>query len=88
MNLLEQHRKHGRWSNLERCREYSVLYSNFSHTEMNRFEEQLKEYLNKTDMTEGDLNSVPLIVCWYEGLVSTELLLMELLEIYILDAKR
>lgn len=55
---------------------------------MNRFEEQLKEYLNKTDMTEGDLNSVPLIVCWYEGLISTELLLMELLEIYILDVKR
>lgn len=55
---------------------------------MNRFEEQLKEYLNKTDMTEGDLNSVPLIVCWYEGLISTELLLMELSEMYILDAKR
>lgn len=42
------------------------------------FEVQIEEYINMSDLTESYLNKVPMIICWYEGLIDTEILLMEM----------
>jgi hypothetical protein len=40
--------------------------------EMKRFEEQLSEYLRMGNITEEYLSVVPMVVCWYEGLLETK----------------
>uniref|UniRef100_UPI00325FF0F2 hypothetical protein n=1 Tax=Clostridium sp. NkU-1 TaxID=1095009 RepID=UPI00325FF0F2 len=42
------------------------------------FEGQIEEYLNMGELTKCYLKNVPMSVCWYEGLIDTEMLLMEM----------
>ncbi|WP_186423797.1 hypothetical protein [Lacrimispora celerecrescens] len=54
------------------------MKQNVSPGVLDLFERQINEYLNLSEITESYLNNVPLSVCWYEGLVDTEMLLMEM----------
>ncbi|MCD7998344.1 MAG: hypothetical protein LUH21_14060 [Clostridiales bacterium] len=62
---------------LEQCRDYAVIAGALNESMTAYFEEQLKQYLN-LDMPEISdiyLQNVPPVVCWYEGMISTEDLL-------------
>lgn len=63
---------------LEECRDYSAVADAFEETMIDFFEAQLQEYLNMTEMTENYLQTVPPVICWYEGMISTE----DLIEMY------
>ncbi|MFR3730716.1 hypothetical protein [Lacrimispora sp.] len=54
------------------------MKQNVSPGVLDLFERQINEYLNLSEITESYLNNVPLSVCWYEGLVDTEMLLLEM----------
>lgn len=62
---------------LEECKDYSIMKNVFSAPELQRYEAELAEYLNITDNEEEYLSHVPRIVCWYEGLVTTEEFIQE-----------
>lgn len=62
---------------LEECKDYSIMKDVFSESELQRYEAELAEYLDIVDNEEGYLNHVPRIVCWYEGLVTTEEFIQE-----------
>jgi len=67
-----------RWKILCDCRDFSFLKQNVSSGVMDLFERQINEYLSLSEITQSYLNNVPLSVCWYEGLVDTEMLLLEM----------
>lgn len=62
---------------LEECKDYPIMKSTFSESELQRYEAELAEYLDIAENEEGYLNYVPRIVCWYEGLVTTEEFIQE-----------
>lgn len=62
---------------LEECKDYHIMKDAFSESELQRYEAELAEYLDKTDNEEKYLIHVPRIVCWYEGLVTTEEFIQE-----------
>ena len=66
-----------RYPYLEECKDYSIMKNVFSESELQRYETELAEYLDIADNEEGYLNHVPRIVCWYEGLVTTEEFIQE-----------
>ncbi len=68
-----------RWENLRMCRDFEPLLAGACPDVLDLYERQITEYLAMTELTESYLREVPRSVCWYEGLVSTEMLLMELL---------
>ncbi|WP_097006455.1 hypothetical protein [Lacrimispora amygdalina] len=72
-------RVNGRWKTLCACRDFRLLLEWACPDVLDLFERQITEYLAMTELTESYLREVPRSVCWYEGLVSTEVLLMELL---------
>jgi len=67
-----------KWKILCDCRDFPILKQNVSTGVLDLFERQINEYLSLSEITESYLNNVPLSVCWYEGLVDTEMLLMEM----------
>lgn len=67
-----------KWKILCDCRDFFILKQNVSPGVLDLFERQINEYLNLSEITESYLNNVPLSVCWYEGLVDTEMLLLEM----------
>jgi len=69
----------GRWKTLCACRDFRLLLDEVCPDVLDLFEKQITEYLAMTELTESYLREVPRSVCWYEGLISTEMLLMELL---------
>lgn len=54
------------------------MQKSFTIKEMDLYERQLKEYIEMDEITDTYLSDVPRIVCWYEGLINTEMLLMEM----------
>lgn len=68
-----------RWKVLSACREFVPLLQGTDPDALDLFEKQITEYLNMTELSESYLKEVPRSVCWYEGLISTEMLLMEFL---------
>lgn len=62
---------------LEECKDYPIMKNTFSESELQRYEAELAEYLDIDENEEGYLNHVPIIVCWYEGLVTTEEFIQE-----------
>lgn len=68
------------WPNLKMCRDYPILQKSFTIKELDIYEGQLKEYLGMKEITVTYLSDVPRIVCWYEGLINTEMLLVEVKE--------
>jgi len=66
------------WPNLKMCRDYPILQKSFTIKEMDLYERQLTEYIEMDEITDTYLSDVPRIVCWYEGLINTEMLLMEM----------
>lgn len=68
-----------RWKVLSACREFVPLLQVTDPDALDLFEKQITEYLNMTELSESYLKEVPRSVCWYEGLISTEMLLMEFL---------
>ena len=66
------------WKTLCDCRDFFLLKQNVSPGVLDLFEKQINEYLSLSEITENYLNNVPLSVCWYEGLVDTEMLLLEM----------
>lgn len=62
---------------LEECKDYSIMKNVFSESELQRYEAELAEYLDIADNEEGYLNHASRIVCWYEGLVTTEEFIQE-----------
>ena len=67
-----------RWKILCNCRDFSFLKQNVSPGMLDLFERQINEYLSLSETTESYLKNVPLSVCWYEGLVDTEMFLLEM----------
>ncbi|MDR2024119.1 MAG: hypothetical protein LBQ71_12955 [Hungatella sp.] len=67
-----------RWEALSNCRDFPFLVQNANPDILDLFEVQIKEYLRLSEITESYLNNVSLSVCWYEGLVDTEMLLLEM----------
>lgn len=67
-----------KWKILCDCRDFSVLKQNVSPGVLDLLEKQINEYLNLSEITESYLDNVPLSICWYEGLVDTEMLLLEM----------
>lgn len=74
-NGLQRTRK---WEILSECRDFLFLIQNMDLEILDLFESQIEEYLNMSELTEHYLNKVPMSVCWYEGLIDTEMLLMEM----------
>jgi hypothetical protein len=72
MNWYGQLKCPKKWPNLYQCRDYSEICRYFNAEEMNYFEEQLSEYLGMENITEEYLSVVPMVVCWYEGLLETK----------------
>lgn len=68
-----------RWKALSACREFVPLLQGTDPDALDLFEKQITEYLNMTELSESYLKEVPRSVCWYEGLISTEMLLIEFL---------
>ncbi|MDR2024607.1 MAG: hypothetical protein LBQ71_15480 [Hungatella sp.] len=62
---------------IEACMDFPILQKCFSKRILNRFEKQLNQYLNMSEVTEDYLQSVPLIVCWYEGMIGTQVFIQE-----------
>ncbi|WP_313256627.1 hypothetical protein [Lacrimispora sp.] len=73
-----------RWRLLSDCRDFPSLVQNASPSLLDLFEMQVKEYLNMGELSERYLNEVPRSICWYEGLIDTEMLLMEIGECAVL----
>lgn len=63
---------------LEECRDYSAVADAFEESMIDFFEAQLQQYLNMTEITGNYLQNVPPVICWYEGMISTE----DLIEVY------
>lgn len=57
---------------LKGCRDYPVLQEVFTKKELDLYEIQLTEYLDMEEVADTYLYHVPRIVCWYEGIISTE----------------
>lgn len=62
---------------LEGCRDYPVLQKSVAEPLLQRYEAELAEYLRMADCSVEYLSHVPKIVCWYEGLVTTEEFIQE-----------
>lgn len=62
---------------LEQCRDYAVIAGALNESMTAYFEEQLEQYLNldMPEISDTYLQNVPAVVCWYEGMISTEDLL-------------
>lgn len=58
---------------LEQCRDFMTVKQSFSHKMLRYFQNQLEDYLN--DQSEAHTA----IVCWYEGLMSTDELISQCL---------
>lgn len=69
-----------RWKSLCDCRDFFLLKQNVSPVVLDLFEKQINEYLSLSEIRESYLDNVPLSVCWYEGLIDTEMLLMEIID--------
>lgn len=67
-----------KWKILCDCRDFPILKKNVSPGVLDLLERQINEYLSLSEFTESYLNNVPLGVCWYEGLIDTEMLLLEM----------
>ncbi|MSS10329.1 hypothetical protein FYJ38_16985 [Clostridium sp. WB02_MRS01] len=67
-----------RWKVLSACREFVTLLEGTDPDALDLFEKQITEYLNMMELSDSYLREVPRSVCWYEGLMSTEMLLMEI----------
>lgn len=67
-----------RWEALSNCRDFPFLVQNANPDILDLFEVQIKEYLNMGELSECYLNEVSRSVCWYEGLIDTAMLLMEI----------
>jgi hypothetical protein len=61
------------------CRDFRLLLEGACPGVLDLFESQITEYLAMTELTESYLREIPRSVCWYEGLIGTEMLLLELL---------
>lgn len=62
---------------LEVCRDYPLLEKVFDESLLDLFEKQLNQYMGIEEVTEDYLQNVPQIVCWYEGMLTTEHLISE-----------
>ncbi|WP_277405540.1 hypothetical protein [Lacrimispora xylanisolvens] len=80
-NGLQRARK---WEILSECRDFLLLVQNMDLELLDLFEIQIEEYLNMYELTEHYLEKVPMSVCWYEGLIDTEMLLMEMKDYVLL----
>lgn len=61
---------------LEQCRDYAVIAGALNESMTAYFEEQLERYLDLPEISDTYLQNVPPVVCWYEGMISTEDLLV------------
>ena len=53
---------------LEQCNDFKLIKASFSQEQLRDFDKQLTKYLNSRKRQ----NSYPLVVEWYEGVMSTE----------------
>ena len=74
----EEVRINEQWKILSNCRDFQHLIQDTNPKVLDLFEMQIEEYLSMGEITESYLNKVPMSVCWYEGLIDTEMLLMEM----------
>ena len=62
--------------NLSSCKDFNRLKKNFSKEMLEMFEKTIEEYENGTSENDGysilDLDNQPIIIGWYEGLVTTD----------------
>lgn len=68
---------------LRSCRDYRKLENIFDRKLQKYFEAQLLKYFNSKEITDEYLERVPLIICWCEGLLTTEELINELESAYV-----
>lgn len=66
------------WINLWQCKDFEILHRKLSSMTLDYLEAQIEEYLGKDEITEEYLTKIPLVVCWYEGMIDTEIFLMEM----------
>lgn len=67
-NNIDTKTKH-QFPNLSQCKDFDILINNFSIFTLLMFEQSLTRYL---DENKFDEDNVPFIVCWYEGMVTTD----------------
>lgn len=67
----------GKHPRMEGCRDYPLFEKVFDESLLDLFEQQLNEYLEMEEVTEDYLRNVPQIVCWFEGMLTTEYLVRE-----------
>lgn len=77
-NISKILKKQGHRMILIECRDYLAVAKAFERAMIDFFETQLQQYLNMAEITEAYLQNVPPVVCWYEGMISTE----DLIEAY------
>ena len=62
--------------NLSSCKDFNRLKKNFSKEMLEMFENTIEEYENSTSENKNysilDLDNQPIIIGWYEGLVTTD----------------
>lgn len=63
---------------LESCSDYFRLQAALSEPMLDYYEQKLDEYCKMTEESELYLQNLPRIVCWFEGLISTDDLINEL----------
>ena len=71
-----------RYNHLHRCKDFEHLRSNLTLEDLDGLELFLSEYLDNTNLNAYEAkypNGHPEVVCWYEGMLTTN----ELLDIYI-----
>lgn len=68
---------------LRSCKDYRILENIFDQTLQEYFEAQLLKYFNSKEITDEYLERVPLIICWCEGMLTTEEFISELEYTYI-----
>lgn len=73
-----------RWEIISGCKDFGFLFRKASFDVLDLFESQIKKYLYMSELPESYFNEVPRSVCWYEGLISTEMLLMEIEELKVI----
>jgi predicted translin family RNA/ssDNA-binding protein len=63
---------------LRSCRDYRKLENVFDRELQEYFEAQLLKYLYSKETTVESLERVPLVICWCEGMLTTEEFINEL----------
>lgn len=60
---------------LKQCRDYAIIAGALNESMTAHFEKQLERYLDMPEISDTYLRNVPPVVCWFEGMISTEDLL-------------